>query len=66
VRRDQGEDVSDEEEGEEEGEIAGDIGGIPWDDLAEEDELGDSGSSSWQHAEGGADLTLGSLPLGGC
>jgi hypothetical protein len=49
VRQDRGKDISDEkaeEDGEEEGEIMDDIGGIPWDDLVEEDEPGDVGSSS--------------------
>jgi hypothetical protein len=51
VRQDRGEDVSDEEEeGEEEGEIADDVGSIPCDDLAEEYEPRDNGSSSWQQA----------------
>jgi hypothetical protein len=45
--QDQGEDVSDEEEeGEEEGEIVDDVSSIPWEDLAEEDEPRDGGSSS--------------------
>jgi hypothetical protein len=65
VRRDQGEDISDEEEeGEEEGEIMDDVVDIPWDDLAEENEPRDGGSSSQQQAKGDADLTLGNLPLG--
>jgi hypothetical protein len=53
------------EEEEKEGEIADDIDGIPWEDLAEEDEPRDGGPSSWLQAEGGADLSLGILPLGG-
>jgi hypothetical protein len=42
ARQDRGEDVSDEEEEEEEGEITDDVDGIPWEDLAEEDELGEA------------------------
>jgi hypothetical protein len=65
VRRDRGKDVSDEEEeGEEEGEITDDVVDIPWDDLVEENEPRDGGSSSQQQAKGDADLTLGNLPLG--
>jgi hypothetical protein len=53
-----------EEEEREEGEIADDIGGIPWDDLVEEDEPGDNGSSSRQQVQGDANLSSGNLPLG--
>jgi hypothetical protein len=63
VRRDRGEDISDEEEeGEEEGKTTSDISGIPWDDLAEEDKPRDGGSSLWQQVKGDANLSLGNYP----
>jgi hypothetical protein len=64
VRQDRGEDISDEEEeeGEEEGKTVSDVNGIPWDDLAEEDKLRDSGSSLWLQAKGDADLSSGNCP----